>query len=131
MKEENQEAVNLLDYSYKEEEITVKLKSNTFLGLMQILDAVVKEGTQVSFLNAYPSEVAPKMVDFDGKKVLDSVDIAWEKYPNANSFFTQIPVETTTYLGTQAMDLLGVLQRIHFANIQSGEAIVQNNQDII
>lgn len=117
-----EEQINILDYGYSEESIKIELKGNTLIGLIQVLDAVINENTHVSYLNQYPLNSKVNTTDFQGNKVIDTVSVDWEKYPNANSFFSQIPVESTTVLGVQALDLKSVLQRIHMKNIEDGVA---------
>lgn len=118
-----EDQINLLEYEYAPDQVvTVDLKGHHILGVMQVLDAIVKDNTHSVFLNGYQSQATPKFVDFEGNQKLDSVEVTWEGYPNANSFFNQVPTEGLSVLGAHALDLLTVFKGVQKNLIDQGVA---------
>jgi len=121
--QEKETPLNLLEYGYSPDQVVnIEVKGHQVLGLLQVLDAIVKDNTHDIFLNGYQSEANPNYVDFEGQKKLDNVSVTWEPYTTPNAFFSQTPTEGLTLLGAHALDLLGVIQRVHKGLIDEGVA---------
>lgn len=111
------EEINLLEYIYDDGD-TVQVPGRLVEGLIQTLRQVEQSETNQGFISAYPSTSKIKKEE---KNVI-SVDVQWENYPTAESYFSQQPQETKSMLGVMALDLLMLLQQIHLENIREGKA---------
>ncbi len=111
------EEINLLEYIYDDGD-TVEVPGRLMEGLIQILRQVEQNETNQGFISAYPT----KQKVNKKKDVVESVEVEWEMYPTANSYFSQKPQETKSMLGVMALDLLMLLQQKHLENIRSGKA---------
>lgn len=119
----NEEQIDLLEYGYSPDQVvTVDIKGHQILGLLQILDAIVKDNTHTIFLNGYQSQAVPNYIDFEGQKKLDNVEVTWEGYTTPNAFFSQTPTEGLTVLGAHALDMLNVIKMMHKGLIDQGVA---------
>lgn len=112
------EEINLLEYIYDDGD-TVEVPGRLMEGLIQILRQVEQNETGQGFISAYPTG---QKVNRKGEDLLESVEVEWEMYPTALSYFSQQPQETKSMLGVMALDLLMLLQQKHLENIRSGKA---------
>lgn len=111
------EEINLLEYIYDDGDM-VEIPGRLIEGLIQILRQVEQNETNQGFISSYPTEQKLNKND----DVLESVEVKWEQYPTANSYFTQQPQEIKSMLGVMSLDLLMMLQQKHLENIRSGKA---------
>lgn len=111
------EEINLLEYIYDDGDM-VEIPGRLIEGLIQILRQVEQNETNQGFISSYPTEQKLNKEN----DVLESVEIKWEQYPTANSYFTQQPQEIKSMLGVMSLDLLMMLQQKHLENIRSGKA---------
>ena len=116
MKEEN---INLLEYQYTNgAEVTIP--GDLVYGLMQVLNQVKESETHYVFNHYYDAN--PKEVKgLNG--AVSAVKTEKVKYPSAESYFNQEPQIATTMLGNASLDLLMVLQGVHSAEIEKGNAV--------
>lgn len=110
--------INLYEYVYDVED-TVEIPAKMLEGLIQVLDQVKKQETNSGFVSVFP-KTAGKVVK-NGDRVAQ-VDVDWEVYPTAESYFNQQPQEIMTMLGALSWDLLLQLQGLHVSNIRMGKA---------
>lgn len=118
MKELKDEEINLIEYDYNPED-RVEFPGYLIYSLIQILSAFYDKETQPVFLNGFQSSVKQKK---NSEGALEQVDVEWQSYPTAASYFNQKPVNASTVLGAGAQDLLLQLKQIHLNNIKSGVA---------
>lgn len=117
------ENINLLEYGYApDQKVTIDILGNQLLGLMHLLNAVVQQERHVLYLDEYPMSSEPSFVEVEGEKKLDAIDIQWEAYPNAASFYNQRPTTGLTDLGARALDLLNPIRIMHKELIEDGTA---------
>lgn len=112
------EEINLLEYIYTEGE-TVTIPGKLVEGLIQLLRQVETNETNQGFISTYPKNQKVKKTEED---LIEAVEVEWELYPTANSYFSQQPQETKSMLGVMSLDLLMLLQQIHLENIRAGKA---------
>lgn len=119
---QKEKQVNLLEYDYPNEavsEIPGKLLYAVIQFLKQVKDSEV---IPVSFISQYPKS-SKEVYNEKDKDLLERVDVKWEDYKTATSYFNQTPVEATTMTGAMATDLLLLTQQIHLDNIEKGIAV--------
>jgi len=116
-----EEKINLMEYTYSPDQVvTIDVKGYQIYNLIELLNLVVADNrVDDVFLDVYPQLVNP---NFTEDKNLDTVDIEWAGYPNANSFFSQRPVSGMTTLGAHALDLVNVFKNVHKALVEDGTA---------
>ncbi len=119
---ENQEVnVNLMEYTYPDG-VMVEIPGRLLEGLIQILNEVDKKETTRGFINNYPTASKENIIQRDGKDFLESVQVDWEGYSSAESYFNQAPQDIKSMLGVMALDLLLMLKQAHLHNIEAGVA---------
>lgn len=121
--------INLLENVY-DDNTMVEIPGNFLYSLLPLLEQVQLKETDTSFVSSFP-ESSKKVMTSD-KKELEKVDINWSLYPNPNSYFNQIPVETTSLLGVMAMERLLIAKTLHLENIKKGLTKVKGSfeQDV-
>ena len=112
------EQIDLKDYSY-ENGVDISIPGKLLEGLIQVLELVDKNETKHGFIDAYPKTAGVETFDGD---ILQAVEVEWEKYPTAVSYFSQKPQTIKSSLGAYAVDLLLLLKQAHLVNIEEGIA---------
>lgn len=114
--------INLLEYDYTND-AKVEIPGKMLYGIMQLLKQVKENETiPSSFISQYPKKHKEIFSKTD-KKHLEKVEVEWETYKTAESFFNQTPVEAVSILGAMATDLLLLTQQVHLDNIKNGVAL--------
>lgn len=117
VKDEN---INLLEYGYKKGEV-VEMPAEAIYQLMMFAKTVGESEKRYGFMHSYPKSNPKLHKDKDGQ--LESVEIEWEEFPTAKSFFNQNFQIFHTELGAAALDLETKMKSIHLENIKSGKAV--------
>ena len=115
------EDINLLEYGYTKDASETSLPSEAIFQLMIFAKAVAESEEHSGFMHTYPKN-KPKVHKDKGGDI-EAIEVDWDVYPTAKSFFNQNPQLFHTALGASALDLLNKMQAIHLENIKSGKAV--------
>lgn len=115
------ENINLLDYGYTKDSAPTELPSEAIYQLMLFAKAVSESEKRFGFSHFYPKNKPKTHKDKEGN--VEAVEIEWETYPTATSFFNQNPQVFHTELGAAALDLENKMKSIHLDNIKLGKAV--------
>ena len=118
------EEINLREYIYSDD-VKSNAKGKILTDFMQFLEIIIESETNYkTYIESFPTKVEPKTIlDDEQREVINSVEIEWTGYPNAESFFAQTPIKTVSELGALAIDMKMRLDSMHHMNIQDGLAI--------
>lgn len=114
--------IDLKEYTYDPQTpINIQINGKLLETLIDFFDHRHRENTHFGMGVAYPVSSQLKK-DKEGN--LQSVDVKWEQYPTASSFFSQgdEPQEFVTMEGALALEILFQLKQIHLDNIDKGIA---------